>query len=171
MSKKHYQMGGEGPTQEEKKQAGIATSEAFDTTKSLLEKQAEKPTGEIDVKKLIEIFPWRPHQDRVVVLPDPSDYVLPSGIIIPDTATEKPQSGVVIALGSEISTTEALLAHIVAIRMHIDSSYVPNTKDYYITESVPGDRVLFGKYAGLEITVQDVKYLVMRFADVIATVK
>lgn len=173
MEKKHYLMGDNEVTPEQRKEAGQARNEAVDSSRTLLEKKDEERQQEIasiDVNKIIENFPWRPHQDRVVILPDPADFVLPSGIFIPDSAQEKPQSGVIIALGSETSTQEAILAHLVAIRIHLGVS-VDFDAPKYVTESQPGDRVLYGKFAGLEIEIDKVKYLVMRFADIMATLR
>ncbi|HRF75184.1 MAG TPA: co-chaperone GroES, partial [Chitinophagales bacterium] len=68
--------------------------------------------------------------------------VTKGGIIIPDTAKEKPQKGIVVAAG-------------------------PGKKDEPVTVKV-GDSVLYGKYAGTEITVDGQEYLIMREADIFA---
>ena len=67
-----------------------------------------------------------------------------SGIYIPDTAKEKPQQGKVVAVG-------------------------PGTKDEKITVKV-GDKVLYGKYAGTELKLEGVDYLMMRESDVLAII-
>jgi chaperonin GroES len=84
----------------------------------------------------------RPLADRVLVEPAPAEEKTASGIIIPDTAKEKPQRGSVVAVGS-------------------------GKKDEPLTVKV-GDSVLYGKYAGTEITVDGKEYLIMRESDIFA---
>jgi chaperonin GroES len=85
-----------------------------------------------------------PLADRVLVEPAAAEEKTASGIIIPDTAKEKPQKGSVVAVGS-------------------------GKKDEPLTVKV-GDQVLYGKYAGTEITVEGKEYLIMREADIFAIV-
>ena len=81
----------------------------------------------------------------MLVKPDiAGDERSPSGIIIPDTAKEKPQKGTVVAVG-------------------------PGKKDEPMTVKV-GDSVLYGKYAGTEITVDGANYLIMRESDIVAVI-
>jgi chaperonin GroES len=84
----------------------------------------------------------RPLQDRVLVEAAAAEEKTLSGIIIPDTAKEKPQRGKVIAVGN-------------------------GKKDEPLTVKV-GDEVLYGKYAGTEINVQGSEYLIMRESDIFA---
>ena len=84
----------------------------------------------------------KPLADRVLVEPAVAESKTASGIIIPDTAKEKPQKGVIIAVGN-------------------------GKKDEPITVKV-GDQVLYGKYAGTEITVEGKEYLIMRESDIFA---
>lgn len=86
----------------------------------------------------------KPLADRVLVEPAAAEEKTASGIIIPDTAKEKPQKGNVIAVGS-------------------------GKKDEPLTVQV-GDSVLYGKYAGTEITVDGKEYLIMRESDIFAIV-
>jgi chaperonin GroES len=86
----------------------------------------------------------RPLADRVLVQPAPAEEKTASGLIIPDTAKEKPQRGTVVAVGN-------------------------GKKDEPITVKV-GDIVLYGKYAGTEITVEGKEYLIMRESDIFAIV-
>ena len=86
----------------------------------------------------------KPLADRVLVEPAAAETTTSSGIIIPDTAKEKPQRGTVIAVG-------------------------PGTKENPISLSV-GDRVLYGKYAGTELNFEGVDYLIMKEADILAIV-
>lgn len=86
----------------------------------------------------------KPLADRVLVEPAAAEEKTAGGIIIPDTAKEKPQKGTVVAVG-------------------------PGKKDEPVTVKV-GDEVLYGKYAGTEITVDGVNYLIMRESDIVAIV-
>ena len=87
----------------------------------------------------------QPLQDRVLILPAPAETQTVGGIIIPDTAKEKPLRGEVVAAGQ-------------------------GTKDEPMLLSV-GDQVLYGKYAGTELEYQGEKYLIMRQNDVLAIIK
>ncbi len=86
----------------------------------------------------------KPLADRVVIEPSAAEEKTAGGLIIPDTAKEKPQRGTVLAAG-------------------------PGKKDEPVTVKV-GDVVLYGKYAGTEITVDGKDYLIMRESDVVAIV-
>lgn len=86
----------------------------------------------------------KPLADRVIVEPAAAEEKTASGIIIPDTAKEKPQKGSVVAVGN-------------------------GKKDEPLTVKV-GDSVLYGKYAGTEITVDGKEYLIMRESDIFAIV-
>ena len=86
----------------------------------------------------------RPLADRVIVEPAAAETTTASGIIIPDTAQEKPQKGTVAAVG-------------------------PGKKDEPITVNV-GDTVLYGKYSGTEFKYEGADYLIMREADIMAIV-
>jgi chaperonin GroES len=86
----------------------------------------------------------KPLADRVLVEPAAAEEKTAGGIIIPDTAKEKPQKGTVVAVG-------------------------PGKKDEPMTVKV-GDNVLYGKYAGTEITVDGENYLIMRETDIVAVV-
>lgn len=86
----------------------------------------------------------KPLADRVLVEAAPAEEKTAFGIIIPDTAKEKPQKGTVVAVG-------------------------PGKKDEPMTVKV-GDSVLYGKYSGTEITVEGKEYLIMRESDIYAVV-
>lgn len=86
----------------------------------------------------------KPLADRVLVEPAPAEEKTTGGIIIPDTAKEKPQKGKVVAVG-------------------------PGKKDEPLTVK-EGDMVLYGKYAGTEITFESDTYLIMRESDIVAIV-
>ena len=84
----------------------------------------------------------KPLADRVLVKPAPAEEKTIGGIIIPDTAKEKPSKGEIIATGN-------------------------GTKDEEMVVKT-GDTVLYGKYAGQEIEFDGVKYLIMRQSDILA---
>jgi chaperonin GroES len=86
----------------------------------------------------------KPLADRVLVEPAPAEEKTSFGIIIPDTAKEKPQRGTVVAVG-------------------------PGKKDEPLTVKV-GDTVLYGKYSGTELTVEGTDYLIMRESDIYAVI-
>jgi chaperonin GroES len=86
----------------------------------------------------------KPLADRVLVEPAASEEKTSGGIIIPDTAKEKPQKGVVIAVGA-------------------------GKKDEPMTLKA-GDKVLYGKYSGTEINVEGKDYLIMRESDIYAII-
>ena len=86
----------------------------------------------------------KPLADRVLVEPLEAETKTASGIIIPDTAKEKPQKGSIVAVG-------------------------PGTKENPITVKV-GDSVLYGKYSGTELKLEGKDYLIMRESDILAIV-
>jgi chaperonin GroES len=91
-----------------------------------------------------------PLADRVLVKPIEMAEVKKGGIIIPDTAKEKPQEGEVMEVGPG--------------RMTEDGKKIP-------MEVKKGDRILYGKYSGSEVAVDGVDYLIMRESDILAIVK
>ena len=84
----------------------------------------------------------KPLADRVLILPAPAEEKTIGGIIIPDTAKEKPLQGKVVATGN-------------------------GTKDEEMVVKV-GDEVLYGKYSGTELELEGTKYLIMRQSDILA---
>ena len=89
----------------------------------------------------------KPLHDRIVVKPAEPEEVTKGGIILPDTAKEKPMQGEVIAVGSGKLTD--------------DGKTVP-------MELKVGDKILYGKYSGTEVTFDGQEYLIMRESDVYA---
>jgi len=87
---------------------------------------------------------FKPLADRVLVKPEAAEEKTASGIIIPDTAKEKPQKGKIIAIGE-------------------------GTNDHKMNVKV-GDRVLYGKYSGTELTIDDTDYLIMKESDIFGIV-
>ena len=86
----------------------------------------------------------KPLADRVLVQPLEAETKTASGIIIPDSAKEKPQKGNIVAVG-------------------------PGTKENPVTVKV-GDSVLYGKYSGTELKLEGNDYLIMRESDILAIV-
>lgn len=91
----------------------------------------------------------KPLADRVVIKPAPAEEKTKGGIILPDTAKEKPVIGEVVAVGPGKVTDDG-------------KKVVPEVK--------VGDKVLYGKYSGTEVTVEGDEYLIMREADIFAIV-
>lgn len=87
----------------------------------------------------------KPLADRVLVVPAEAEQKTASGIIIPDTAKEKPLQGIVEATGKGTKEEEMLLKE--------------------------GDRVLYGKYAGTEIELDGKKYIMMRQSDILGVIE
>jgi len=86
----------------------------------------------------------RPLADRVIIEPSAAETKTASGIIIPDTAQEKPQEGIVVAAGN-------------------------GKPDEPMTVKI-GDKVLYGKYAGTEFKFEGADYMIMREADILAII-
>ena len=91
----------------------------------------------------------KPLQDRIIVKRLDEEEKTKGGIIIPDAAKEKPQEGKVIAVG--------------------DGKVLENGTKLKLSVKA-GDKILFGKYSGTEITVDGVNYLIMRESDIVAIV-
>ena len=91
----------------------------------------------------------QPLGDRVVVKPTPREEMTKSGIVLPDTAKEKPQEGLIIAVGPGAFDTEGK-------RMPMDVKV--------------GQKVLYGKYAGTEFKLEDEELLIVSQKDILAVV-
>jgi chaperonin GroES len=91
----------------------------------------------------------KPLADRVVVKPLEEMEMKKGSIIIPDTAKERPMQGEVLEAGPGKTEDGKLIA----------------------MEVKKGDRVLYGKYSGTEVTIDDVEYLIMRESDILAIIK
>jgi chaperonin GroES len=89
----------------------------------------------------------KPLADRVIVKPAQAEEKTKGGIIVPDTAKEKPVWGEIIAAGPG--------------RVSEDGKHIP-------MELKKGDRVLYGKYSGTEVTIEGDEYLIMRESDIFA---
>ncbi|HOJ39421.1 MAG TPA: co-chaperone GroES [bacterium] len=95
-------------------------------------------------------FKIRPLGDRVVVEPLEAEEKSKGGIILPDTAKEKPQEGKIVAVGKG--------------KVDDEGKTVP-------MEVKVGDKVLYGKYAGTEITVEGKEYMILKEEDILAVVE
>jgi chaperonin GroES len=91
----------------------------------------------------------KPLGDRVIVKPKEPEEVTKGGIILPDTAKEKPMEGEIVAVGPGRVADDGKL-----IKMELKT----------------GDKVLYGKYSGTEIKINDEEYLIMRESDVYAII-
>ena len=91
----------------------------------------------------------KPLADRIVVKPSEAEEKTASGIIIPDTAKEKPMQGEVVAVGQ---------------------GRVTDNGTFVKLELKVGDKVLYGKYSGTEVTFDGNEYLIMRESDVYAII-
>jgi len=89
----------------------------------------------------------RPLHDRVLVKREEEEEARAGSIIIPDTAKEKPQKGKIVAAGSG--------------KVGEDGKRIP-------LDVKSGDRILFGKYSGSEVKIDDTEYLIMREEDILA---
>ncbi|RZL45194.1 MAG: co-chaperone GroES [Pedobacter sp.] len=90
---------------------------------------------------------FKPNADRVVVETAAAEEKTASGIYIPDTAKEKPQQGVVVAVGP--------------------GRYADQTGTLIPLSVKVGDQVLYSKYGGTEVTIEGKEYLIMRDADIL----
>ncbi len=88
-----------------------------------------------------------PKADRVIVKPNAAETITKGGIIIPDTAQEKPQQGTVVAVGP--------------------GKYADSTGTLIPMTTTVGDEVYYGKYAGTEITLDGEIYMIMRESDIL----
>jgi chaperonin GroES len=92
----------------------------------------------------------KPLADRVIVKPAAAEEKTKGGIILPDTAKEKPMQGEIVAVGTGKVTEDG---KIIALEVKV------------------GDKVLYGKYSGTEINADDTEYLIMRESDIFAIIK
>ena len=90
-----------------------------------------------------------PLHDRVLVKPAEAEEVTKGGIIIPDTAKEKPMQGEIVAVGNGKQTEDG---KVTPLQVKV------------------GDKVLYGKYAGTELNVEGKDYLIMRESDILAII-
>jgi chaperonin GroES len=95
-------------------------------------------------------YSLRPLEDRILVEPIEREQMTASGIILPETAKEKPQEGRVLAVGPGRRDEEG---------------------DRIAPDVAVGDRVLYARYAGTEVKVNDQKLLILRESDVLAIVQ
>jgi chaperonin GroES len=91
----------------------------------------------------------KPLGDRVVIKPSPKEEITKSGLVIPDTAKEKPQEGTILAVGPGKLDEDGK-------RVHMDVKV--------------GDKVLYAKYAGTEIKLEGEEHLIVKESDILAIV-
>jgi chaperonin GroES len=102
------------------------------------------------IKRRCEVMKVKPMGDRVLISPSEEKEKTKGGIVIPDTAKEKPQEGKVVAIGEGKRTDEG---KIIPLSIKV------------------GDKVLYGKYSGTEITVDGEEYLIVREEDILAVIE
>jgi chaperonin GroES len=98
----------------------------------------------------MKVMNLRPLQDRIIVKRLEEENMTAGGLYIPDTAKEKPQKGEIVAVGKGKITE--------------DGKVIP-------VDLKAGDKVLFGKYAGTEIKIDGVDYLIMREDDILGVIE
>jgi chaperonin GroES len=91
----------------------------------------------------------KPLADRVIIKPTEAEETTKGGIILPDTAKEKPIEGTIVAVGPGKTSEEGK-----AVKLEVKV----------------GDKVLYGKYSGTEVTVEGEEYLIMRESDIFAII-
>jgi chaperonin GroES len=91
----------------------------------------------------------KPLGDRVVIKPSPKEEITKSGLVIPDTAKEKPQEGTILAVGPG--------------RIDEDGERIP-------MDVKVGDKVLYAKYAGTEVKLEGEEYMILKETDILAIV-
>jgi chaperonin GroES len=96
-------------------------------------------------------FSLKPLEDRIVVKPSEEEETTASGIVIPDTAKERPQEGKVVAVGP--------------------GRFDEDGKNRIPVDVKAGDIVIYSKYGGTEVKVEGEEYLILSARDVLATVK
>ena len=96
-------------------------------------------------------FSLKPLEDRIVVKPSEEEETTASGIVIPDTAKERPQEGKVVAVGP--------------------GRFDEDGKNRIPVDVKAGDTVIYSKYGGTEVKVEGEEYLILSARDVLATVK
>jgi chaperonin GroES len=113
-----------------------------------LQKSEYKTTGKSKIKEVVKMK-VKPLSDRVLVRPLEENETKRGSIIIPDTAKEKPQQGEVIEVGpGKISDDGKKIS----------------------MELKKGDRVLYGKYSGTDVTLNNIEHLILRESDVLAVI-
>lgn len=153
---KNYFMPGSDITAEEKEAIRVTLKQKQKDDEQLLAKLSELKNEKL--KNLDFMNPgFNPFEDRILVYPDPVKEKTAGGIFKPSVAIEKvkPMMGTVVCVGP-------------------GKAGVTYRKDNVISEELPikvGMRITYGNYAGTEITLKDVKYLIMRVADCFGELK
>jgi len=131
--------------------------------------------------------PLQPVGDRIIVQQDAAEEVTKGGLIIPDTAQEKPQFATIIRVGAGRGIDNDILKMLTSLikglrwiisKLGLDTDVIRQWCDEHLPlneKSViiykPGMRVLIGRYAGTEIEYKEVKYLMIRMSDIAAIVE
>lgn len=117
-----------------------------------------------ELQAIIDKITLKPIGDRLLVFPDTPEQMTASGLFIPDTAKEKPQTGWVVAVGNGKPMDGVIMHYLKAIVRHWQI-------DIHKKEETPiifkvGDHIMYGRYSGVEIEHNDIKVLIMRESEV-----
>ena len=124
-------------------------SHSISTTSTFLSQPSDTEGGVTDVTTATKVS-IKPLEDRVVVQANEAETTTASGLVIPDTAKEKPQEGEVIAVGPGARDERGEIQRL---------------------DVKPGDRVLFGKWSGSEVRIDNEEYLIMKEADLLGVIE
>lgn len=160
--KKNFYMPGSELTEEEKESIKNTQEQKELTRQEDLKRQeelAQKKKSELDFMNVT----FEPFEDRILVYPDPVETKTAGGLYKPEEVLNKvkPLIGTIVAVGIGKPNATYL----------IQSDKI-NKYDHPVTNGTlrdvihPGERIFYGNYAGTEITLNEIKYLIMRFADI-----
>lgn len=117
-------------------------------------------------------MPLQPLEDRVVIEPDEAPDVTSGGILVPDTAKERlrPPQGTILSVGPGKNNDPVMVKihRVLLVICRFFKVPVPDEAQETVIKLVPGDKVLYGKYAGSEYPMDGKTVLIMRVTDVIA---
>jgi chaperonin GroES len=102
-----------------------------------------------------------PIGDRILVAPEPEQETIRGGIVIPTTSQEKPQIGVILEMGPDVNKQPSIAS---------SAEWSQQQAGAKKGQLVIGQRIIYGKFSGTEITVEGEPYLILRAEDVLAIV-
>lgn len=116
-----------------------------------------------ELQEIIDKVTLKPIGDRLLVYQDSPEEMTKSGLFIPDTAKEKPQTGYVIRVGTGKPIDNILLKYMIKICNFFKVEIQEDSAPIIFKQ---GDKILFGRYSGVELENNGIKVLIMREADV-----
>jgi chaperonin GroES len=108
----------------------------------------------------------KPNTDRVAIIPDTPEQMTKSGLFIPDTAKERPETGWIVAVGTGKLIDQLIYNHLIEVRKKLDPAF--EETEVPVQYQV-GEHVLFGRHAGTELEYKDIKFIVMRESEIAFT--